>query len=331
VFVAEVLDGPAKSAGVKPGDIIIRFNGVVLKSAQQLSELVNRARLGINIQTVIYRNKRVEDIRIAMPGSATANAVVPRLGITIENLDEKKLDNLYLGPRNNYISKYCENVDLICGVIITSVDGQGIAKRSDIQVNDVIIKYCAADIHPNCYSGGDPAGTHIVEGVDGFLDAWGSDPGNPDSPAVSSLSRSKQVYYEPRVFILRDTQLKPLILQTHGEPEAKAAAAKPDLQMTYSFYLEMTACSDRFPKTFDQTKLALMNIIKDLEKSIPKEDADAIWNKQAEAFRNEEALFKSSNEYAANLKCQQINNFVVSNILAFSNQTQGAPLRKKDF
>jgi serine protease Do len=66
-------DSSAYSAGLRPGDVIIAFNGTAVEDGGQLSRLIGDARIGSTAAvTVIREGDRVE-LKIPITSTSTSN------------------------------------------------------------------------------------------------------------------------------------------------------------------------------------------------------------------------------------------------------------------
>ncbi len=66
VLVSTVDDGPAKDAGIKPGDVITEFNGVQVGTSGELVERVMRTRPGTTVPVEIYRDKKAMTLSVTV-------------------------------------------------------------------------------------------------------------------------------------------------------------------------------------------------------------------------------------------------------------------------
>jgi Do/DeqQ family serine protease len=63
-------DAPAYEAGLRPGDVIVAFNGTTIAEGGQLSRLIQDARIGSSATVVIIREGRRLDLRIPIESSS---------------------------------------------------------------------------------------------------------------------------------------------------------------------------------------------------------------------------------------------------------------------
>ena len=76
--VEDVLaDGPAAKAGLKAGDVITAFDGERVRSARQLSRLVDETPVGRSVKMTLLRDGKPLDVSVAPDASATRFMVGP--------------------------------------------------------------------------------------------------------------------------------------------------------------------------------------------------------------------------------------------------------------
>jgi len=59
-------DGPADKAGVKPGDVIIKYDGKPVESSSDLRRMVASTKPGSKVATTVWRNGSARDVQIAV-------------------------------------------------------------------------------------------------------------------------------------------------------------------------------------------------------------------------------------------------------------------------
>ena len=133
VIVADVKPGsPAEKAGIKQGDIIVKYEGRSIKDAEQLRMLVANTRPGRNVMITVIRNKkpinltvRVGDLsRMQKKEKVLRQSSV--IGITVDKVNTQLARRMGLKKAQ--------------GVIITSVAPGSIAQRVGLQRGDIIYR-----------------------------------------------------------------------------------------------------------------------------------------------------------------------------------------------
>jgi serine protease Do len=135
--------GPAKPAGIEPGDVVVTFDGKDIKEPKDLSRVVADTAVGKEVEVVIIRKGdeqtkrvtlgRLEDNDKPQPASAKS-APEPEKLVTQKALG-LDLANLSKDLRGRYKIK-----DTVKGVVITGVDGASDAADKRLSAGDVIVE-----------------------------------------------------------------------------------------------------------------------------------------------------------------------------------------------
>ncbi|HEY9167357.1 MAG TPA: Do family serine endopeptidase [Candidatus Kryptonia bacterium] len=127
-------NSPAEESGIKPGDVILKFNDEKIEQANQLQALVASKRPGDKVDVEIMRDGKTKDISVELKersgetfaavanGSDNSSANLGTLGLTVQDADKQTLD------------KY----DAKNGVLVTDVASGSVAQSRGIQKGDLI-------------------------------------------------------------------------------------------------------------------------------------------------------------------------------------------------
>jgi serine protease Do len=136
--------GPAKPAGIEPGDVVITFDGKDIKEPKDLSRVVADTAVGKEVDVVVIRKGqeethkvtlgRLEDTDKAQQASAKAKEEPAEKPVTQKALG-LDLATLSKDLRGKYKIK-----DSVKGVVITSVDGTSDAADKRLSAGDVIVE-----------------------------------------------------------------------------------------------------------------------------------------------------------------------------------------------
>jgi len=130
-----VAGSAAEKAGIKPGDIIVKFNGKPISSASELKNTVGQTKPGTQATVTIHRGKETLDVNLTVgeltpktvasaspaPTSGTSN----ELGIAVENVPAPMAEKMGLKEGE--------------GLVVKHVDSDGAASRMGLQEGDVIL------------------------------------------------------------------------------------------------------------------------------------------------------------------------------------------------
>src|ERR1700704_5866306 len=144
-LVAGVDDkGPAKPAGIEPGDVVVKFDGKDIKEPKDLSRVVADTAVGKEVDVVIIR-KGNEETRKVKLGRLEDNDKAKEASVkTKEEPAEKTVTQKALGLDLATLSKDLRTKykikDSVKGVIITNVDGASDAAEKRLSAGDVIVE-----------------------------------------------------------------------------------------------------------------------------------------------------------------------------------------------
>ena len=145
-LVAAVNDaGPAADGGVQAEDIILRFDDRPIDSMRALPRIVAETPIGARTPVEVWRDGRIQQLTVVVGELEEAEATgrlaafvadgagVDLLGMTLSQVDGAARDRYDL-------------TDGVEGLVITDVDGDGVAADADLKVGDVVLKVSQTDI-----------------------------------------------------------------------------------------------------------------------------------------------------------------------------------------
>src|SRR6195952_2313969 len=143
-LIAGVEDkGPAKPAGIEPGDVVVKFDGKDIKEPKDLSRVVADTAVGKEVEVVIIR-KGAEQTRKVTLGRLEDGEKIQAAAKTKDEPVEKPVTQKALGLDLATLSKDLRTrykvKDSVKGVIITSVDTASDAAEKRLSAGEVIVE-----------------------------------------------------------------------------------------------------------------------------------------------------------------------------------------------
>src|SRR5262245_44670229 len=144
-LVAGVDDkGPAKPAGIEPGDVIVKFDGKDIKEMKDLPRIVADTPVGKDVPVVVIRkgkeeSKTVKLGRLEDAEKPQAVAAKPD-GKDDDKSVVKKTLGLDLSNLTDDLRKRYKIKDSVKGVVITGVEGGSAAAEKRLSPGDVIVE-----------------------------------------------------------------------------------------------------------------------------------------------------------------------------------------------
>src|SRR6266403_995583 len=144
-LVAGVDDkGPAKPAGIEPGDVGVKFDGKDVKDPRDLSRVVADTAVGKDVEVIIIRKGKEETRKVKLGRLEDTEKAQQAAAKTKEEPAEKLVTQKALGLDLAALSKDLRSKykikDTVKGVVITSVDGTSDAAEKRLSAGDVIVE-----------------------------------------------------------------------------------------------------------------------------------------------------------------------------------------------
>jgi serine protease Do len=143
-LVAGVDDkGPAKPAGIEPGDVIVKFDGHDIKEMRDLPRVVADTPIGKDVQVTVIR-KGKEDTKTVKLGRLEDGekkaALAKNEGTPEEKSVVKKTLGLDLSNLTDDLRKRYKIKDSVKGVVITAVEDGSAAADKRLAPGDVVVE-----------------------------------------------------------------------------------------------------------------------------------------------------------------------------------------------
>jgi serine protease Do len=146
-LVANVTDGgPAEKAGIRQGDVVLRFDGKDVTAMRSLPRIVAETAINKEVEVVVWRQGKEMSFDVTV-GELTDEVEQAALSQPDEGGEggpatEGRIANLGLkvGPISDAARNQFKLEDSVKGVIVTDVDANGPAADKGLQKGDVIVE-----------------------------------------------------------------------------------------------------------------------------------------------------------------------------------------------
>ncbi|MEA2876497.1 MAG: serine protease Do [Hyphomicrobiales bacterium] len=134
--------GPAKPAGIEPGDVIVKFDGKDIKEMRDLPKIVGDTPIGKDVPVVIVRKgkEEVKTVRLGRLEDTPQQASVKTDAPAEEKSVVQKALGLNLAGMTDDLRKKYKIKDAVKGVVITAVEANSAAAEKRLNAGDVIVK-----------------------------------------------------------------------------------------------------------------------------------------------------------------------------------------------
>jgi serine protease Do len=135
--------GPAKPAGIEPGDVVITFDGKEIKEPKDLSRVVADTAVGKEVDVVVIRKGQEETRKVTLGRLQDDDKAQPAAIKKDEPADKpvtQKALGLDLAALSKDLRTRYKIKDSVKGVLITGVDGTSDAADKRLSAGDVIVE-----------------------------------------------------------------------------------------------------------------------------------------------------------------------------------------------
>jgi serine protease Do len=133
--------GPAKPAGIEPGDVVVKFDGQDIKEMRDLPKIVAETPVGKDVEVLIIRKGKEEKKTVKLgrlEDEKKQAAVTPKKDEPEEKTATKKALGLDLANLTDELRKKHKIKDSVKGVVITGVDSNSAAAEKRLAPGMVI-------------------------------------------------------------------------------------------------------------------------------------------------------------------------------------------------
>jgi len=137
-LVTDVPEGPASVAGIKSGDVIISFDGTVVKDTRELVRKVGNTEVGKEVRVVVLREGKTQTLKITLGRRETAEGSVPAVVETPEAPVEKGVLGLTITAMTDELRGQLGLADGAEGLVVKEVDEASEAYVKGLRAGDVL-------------------------------------------------------------------------------------------------------------------------------------------------------------------------------------------------
>jgi serine protease Do len=136
-------DGPAAKAGMKAGDVIVRFDGQEVREMRDLPRAVAATAVGKAVEVVVLRNGKEEKLRVTLgrlEDSEKAQQAAVKQPDAQPRAATQRLLGLELSSLNDQLRKQFKLGNSVKGVVIVSIEQNSPLADQRVSPGDVIVE-----------------------------------------------------------------------------------------------------------------------------------------------------------------------------------------------
>jgi serine protease Do len=141
-LIADVIkSGPAKSAGIERGDLIVSYDGKPINDSQELPLLVGRTAVGRTVKLQLIRNKALKEVAVTIAPSHEDDVRKASMGqeeAPFSGIEDSRL-GLYLKDLTPELAHEFGSKQN-SGVVISGIQPGGAAEQAGLHARDIILE-----------------------------------------------------------------------------------------------------------------------------------------------------------------------------------------------
>jgi serine protease Do len=150
-LIASVTENsPAAKGGIKPGDVVLKFNNKVVKAMRSLPKIVAETEINKIVSVEVWRDGKKIITKVSVGELDEEQVAKPVLKLTQKNGEEEKVDIADVGISINTVSdqlrKRFNLKKTSKGVVVMGIDKDGVAAEKGIKIGDLILEVSQAQV-----------------------------------------------------------------------------------------------------------------------------------------------------------------------------------------
>ena len=141
--ITEVTEGPARTAGIRPGDVIVEFNGKPVKNSGELVSMVTRTAPGTTVPVKIMRAKKPKSLNVTVAELDEAAERQQQFVERQESQPEERKETgfgMTIEPLTGGLLRQLNLPAGTTGALVSDVDPSGEAAQGGLRAGDVIVE-----------------------------------------------------------------------------------------------------------------------------------------------------------------------------------------------
>tara|TARA_B100000686_G_C16535373_1_gene834534 strand:- start:168 stop:962 length:795 start_codon:yes stop_codon:yes gene_type:complete len=141
-------NGPAKGAGVEPGDVILTFDGKLVVEMRKLPRLVAETMIGKDVAVEVWRKGQLITLQVMLGELPESDQQVASISPTAPSVSTESLEalGLTLSSISNELREKHSLGEAVKGVVVMEVTDGSPAAEKGIRAGDVIVEVSQEEV-----------------------------------------------------------------------------------------------------------------------------------------------------------------------------------------
>lgn len=135
--------GPAATAGIEPGDIILAFDGKEINEKNRLSRVVGEAEVGKSVQVKLWRKGKEVNVTVKLgefETSTEGTTSEPSKGDKQQSAELTEILGLKISKLTAFLAQQYQIGENIDGVVVVNISSDSTAATTGLRPGDVIVE-----------------------------------------------------------------------------------------------------------------------------------------------------------------------------------------------
>ena len=137
-------NSPAADGGIKPGDVILKFNNTAVKTMRSLPKIVAETEINKKVSVEVWRDGKISIVTVSVGELDEQQVNKPVLKVIKKNIEDGKVDvadvGISISTVTDQLRKRFNLKKSSKGVVVVGIVKEGVAAEKGIKIGDLILE-----------------------------------------------------------------------------------------------------------------------------------------------------------------------------------------------